>query len=701
MLKIAAGEVVPEKIKEWFRPDLRHVEDWRQEARTDYEFRDGHQWTDDEVSTLEAQSRPVITINRIGMVIDAVSGSEIGARQEVRYIPREEGDGKANELLTSAALWFRDQADADDNDTEAFRDTLTGGMGWTETRIDHESNTSGDMAVERLNPFEMLWDYNARKRNLTDANRVWRVRSIPIDDARALFPEFGDDDLNAGWASEAVFDGDMPHVAEAVRDRTKSSRGEGGELTEVVIVHLQWAESESVYRIVAPDGQTVMATKEELEALKAGTGMTDEELSAVPQKRKKRYQAFLGNVVLKTGETAAPKQFNFQCITGKRDQTKGQWYGLVRPMRDPQSWSNKFFSQILHIINSNAKGGIVAERTAFENAADAEASWSKSDRITWMSSGALSGANPKFREKPQSQFPSGLQYMLEFAVSSTRDVVGVSLEMLGMREANQAGVLEYQRRQSGMTILQPLFDSLKSYRREQGELILHYIQNDLSDGRLIRILGQNEAQYAPLIKQANLEYDIVVDDMPTSPNHKEMVWNMLTQIMPYLKDMMTPEVMLRLAKWSPLPTAVVEDIKELHEQAGQGPMVELEQRMATLEAALKEADVGLKQAQANKANADAQATKMETGQGNGQPGADDGLSKAMDAVGKHQVKLAEVEAAAGLKRSTADGDMELKRDIATADANLKAEGMSFDQTVKANEAEMKARLAAMKAGQGI
>ncbi len=76
---------------------------------------------------------------------------------------------------------------------------------------------------------------------------------------------------------------------------------------------------------------------------------------------------------------------------------------------------------------------------------------------------------------------------MEFAISSIRDVSGVNVEILGMQTAaSQAASLDLQRKQSAMTILQPLFDSLRRYRKEQGRLLLYLIENYLSDGRLIR-----------------------------------------------------------------------------------------------------------------------------------------------------------------------------------------------------------------------
>jgi hypothetical protein len=91
--------------------------------------------------------------------------------------------------------------------------------------------------------------------------------------------------------------------------------------------------------------------------------------------------------------------------------------------------------------------------------------------VTYLKSGALSGQNPKFIAKPTSQFPQGSFELMQYANQSLRDVSGVNVEILGMQSsAGQAASLDLQRKQSALTILQPLFDSLRRYRKEQGRL---------------------------------------------------------------------------------------------------------------------------------------------------------------------------------------------------------------------------------------
>lgn len=573
---IRVGSPVPQRLKEWFMNDRNHSEQWRKDAREDYDFLAGRQFSDEELQTLKKQKRPAVVFNRIRPVIDSVYGQEIGNRRQVRFIPREMGDAVANEMLTGAAEWFRDQAHAETHESDSFADMLSCGMGWTESRIDYEENPEGKPVVERVDPFEMFWDFNAKQSNISDARRVWRARKVPMSEAMALFPGKSRDDLDADWTTVT----DVDDVARNAP--VDEGSGDKSADTMVTLVHCQWYERE-VRSYVATDpftGQNATFSKEEYETtndrLKT---LFMPAMEGVPQKRKVVKQAFLGKVVLSYSDGPCPTHFSLQCITGKRDRNTGTWFGLVRSMKDPQRWANKWLSQMMFIMNSNSKGGLLAEKGAFEDQRKAEASWSDPAAITWLADGAIQ--NQRVKEKPPAQFPAGFQQLTEYAISSIRDTSGVSVEMLGLREAGQAASLEMQRRQAGMTILQPFFDSLKFYRERQGLVMLYYIQHDLSDGRLVKINGPDSEQYVPLIRQASEEYDIIVDDAPTSPNQKEAAWAVMMQLLPVMGQMIPPEMMVTMLEYSPLPSTIVEKLKKQAEelQASQSEQQHQQQAM--------------------------------------------------------------------------------------------------------------------------
>jgi hypothetical protein len=172
--------------------------------------------------------------------------------------------------------------------------------------------------------------------------------------------------------------------------------------------------------------------------------------------------------------------------------------------------------------------------------------------------------------------------------------------MLGAQDANQAASLEYQRRQTSMTILASLFDSLRRYRKLTGRVLLYIIQNYISPERMVRITSDNSPSYQPITAQAqSAKYDIIVDDAPTSPNQKEAAWQIIQQMLPMVQQQMTPDMMLTTLEYSPLPSSFIAKMKESVEKAQANPQpdpkLQVEMQKMAFEQEKAKADFQLEQ----------------------------------------------------------------------------------------------------------
>ena len=580
-------------LSQQLRADIDHSADWRKDANYWFGFRAGDQWTDEDRALLEGQDRPVIVFNRILTILKAVAGLEINGRHEIDFIPRGTEDTKPNEVLTAASRWMADSCDGEDEESQAFDQCSTTGMGWCENRMSYLDDPAGLYIEEMVDCREMYWDKAAKKKNLADARRLSRVRKMAFGDALAMFPGRTFEELNAVWADDGAYNGSVKSIEEK---RKRDSYTNASDMVydlgcEVTIVHMQWWELETYWLVAdtATNQKTEMSEAQyrqldtRMKTLYAKLGVEAPPIHAAKLQRRVYKHAFLGgaDTMLKpAGPAPISGQFSWKCITGEYDGVKRTWFGLVKILRDPQMWANKWLSQILHILNSTAKGGILAETSAFDDQREAEDSYAMPESITWLADGALSGDNPKIMEKPGKGMVDGYLGLLTFAISAFKDVSGINLELLGQQDQNQPGILEAMRKQAGMTVLATLFDSLRRFRKQTGRARLFFIQNFLSDGRLIRVAGPDSVNAVRLAKDKTVgEYDVAVDDAPTSPNQKEANWQIIQPLIVVFKDqlMANPKVFAMLLEYSPLPARIVDAIKQFIDQQANDPKAQQRQ----------------------------------------------------------------------------------------------------------------------------
>lgn len=238
------------KLVGWYQDDITHVEQWRKNAQEDYDFYNGRQWNEQDLAVLREQNRPVMTFNRIAPLINAVIGAERNNKRQVQFIPRQEGAAFANEILTGAAEWFRDEADGEYEDSDAFQDAIICGMGWTDTRLDYEEDPQGKPVIARLDPMKMVWDASAVKPNLIDAQHVWYIDEKPLAVAKEMFPHVHWSDLHADWVKNYSV---LHHMSNSDTQSYGEDEGRSFQSPKMVtLAECRWFEREVVYRVLDP-----------------------------------------------------------------------------------------------------------------------------------------------------------------------------------------------------------------------------------------------------------------------------------------------------------------------------------------------------------------------------------------------------------------------------------------------------------------
>lgn len=579
------------KFRRWYKESEDAHKEWRNEAREAYRYVSGHQLTDEERAELKDKLRAEIVFNRIDPVISAVVGHQINNRTEIHYLPREVGDAQPAQIYSAAAKWVDEETDSLEEVTEAFWDLVVTGVGCTETRLTYEENIEGMInGAERICALEMGWDKHSRKRNLQDAQYVYRGKWWDKSEATSMWPAIKD----YVFVETGIDEGsEEPHDAsEAPFYRNDQSAWIDTKKDQIFIIQMQYWEKMPTYQVADTSSDRIIElTESKYKRLKSR--LDDMQLKVVKVMKKQYKQAFfIGNTLLEDEASPCPDHFTFNFMTGKRDEYKKMWYGIVRAMIDPQKWSNKFFTEIQEILSKNRTGGAFVEETALVNPRQAEEIWNDPNPLIVVRDGALSGG--KIHERNPIQYPAGIDRLLQFAVGSIPHVTGMNMEMMGLVDREQAGVLEMQRKRAAMAIIAQFFDALRRHTKERGRVVLYFIKEYLSDGRLVRIVsGSGNEEYVPLMKQqVDTDYDIVVSDSPYSVDQRAETFAAISQILPVAMKMGSP-IPPEVFDYMPIPANLATKWKQAVSQPN--PMA---QKMQEMELQSQQADAAKAQSTA-------------------------------------------------------------------------------------------------------
>lgn len=666
------ASVVKKKVKEF----EQFIGDWRDKAREEFDFVAGSQWSEEDKTAMEAEDRVPVVFNRIAAFIRGICGMEASNRQSVKYLPREMGDVQPNEIMNAAASWVRDECCAEDEESESFRDMVICGIGCTETRLDYDTDPEGKIYIERRDPLRVGWDSTSTKKNFQDANWVYAF----ADYSRASFEDKWPDKAQDVFASMFPDENRGIPGTDYMEEFYKKDDNAGSQPANTIrVVQFQYFKTVDVYRI-----QDAMGQQQEIPAnrfAKMKDIFDQQGVKYVRMKKRVYRQCFVAGDVELEDILLPADEFTLKFMTGIRDRNTGYFYGMVRDAIDPQRWSNKFFSLAIDILATNPKGGLLAETDAFEDADQAQEDWANPRKVVLTRPGAI--RDGKIQQRQPNAPPPALDAMMGFAVSSMPQIMGINMEFLGLADRAQAGILESQRKQAAITTLAEFFAALSLYRKVQGKCLMTMIIRYLADGRMIRIVGQENAQFVPLIRQPGFEkFDVIVDEAPNAPDVKARTWEVLGPLIPQMMKMgmpIPPEVL----DYSPVPASLAAKWKQMLAQPKQAELSPEHQKMME-----QMQDQLQKLTQENQQLKSDQSMKMMELQ-----------AEREQMMAKLQLQREESTAQLELKRQIAEMDAQiasakfqqesaLKQEQAITDLQLKLQQMEVDNSMKAAQMEV-------------
>ena len=528
-----------------------HVQAWRKEAERCYRFRDGKQLDEKDKQALKAAGRPDNAFNTAQKFIRFVTGVEHHTPEALIFEPvdeTDEGQQTLTELMTRYYDWAIAKTFGDFERSRAFDDLICAGMGWTDAFVSRDNDPKGLIKMTRLPGNEMWWAASGAQ-NLHDTR--WRAREslVDIDEAVALWP---DKEMLIRYSSMGGFlvprpEAEKTVVYEIPYIKTKPlSEYEGGtrEHDKVRVLEFQWFDNKPGYYFFDPlEKQDVWYESEKFELYQQNLrritrGDPAYEITDYFRQAQKVWKKIfiLNDRFQLTDELEMPgKRFTFNCMTGYYDDEDKVYYGYMRILIDPLRFANKFFNQVIEIMGTQAKGGLLAEDGAIppNKAKEFEDKYAIPGSVSMVAPNAIS--MKKIMPKPTPELPAASIAIIEFCIKGMENVTGIDPETaFGQGATNTPGITLRQKQKSGLLLLNQEFSSLSRFKIEEGYIIMDLLKT-LADDRLIRVGKPYEGQVLKLMRAPfAAEYDLMLDETERDPNIRHLYAENVMQIAPTL-----------------------------------------------------------------------------------------------------------------------------------------------------------------------
>jgi hypothetical protein len=627
------------QIIDWIKRERHnakpHVEAYRKQEKECRKFVDGKQMSDADRAALKAELRPDNAFNAVQKFIRFVSGVERMSPDALIFSPINENDDiqqQFGELVTRAYDWALAKTKGIYKRSMAFEDLLIGGMGWLDYRLEYSIDPSGLIEAERCPPQEMLWPETSAQ-NLGDARWLGRECYIDRDEACARWPDQEKlikaslliNEKTGRPEADGLVRYTVPYIETLPIEEEQVSMFKKD---KVKILEWEYYENEAGYYFFDPlEKNDAWFNKRDFAAYRKRL-LTFKKMVVkdyVPRAKKKFHKIFLLNDRYQLGEILDMpcQQFTKACMTCHYDPDEKYFYGFAKLFIDPQRYANKFFNQVIEIIATSGKGGLLAEEGAIDpnKVEDIERKYAKPGSVTMFEPGAISQG--KIKDKTVGQLPATAMQMVQYCISMMEDVSGIKPEAsFGQGTQPVPGVTQKQRQRSGLLLLAGEFDSLDLFRITEGEVIFALL-GELADDRLIRVGGPIDGQVVKLFRQPFSEkYDLSLDDTERDPNIRQLYQENIIQVLPTLLRMnvFPPELLdyfiLPYKVKKSLKEAIVriaqqqrQDAQQGISRGGRGAQVSPEQKAADLQKT--QADTQLQAARAQKTLAQEERDKLK------------------------------------------------------------------------------------------
>ena len=456
----------------------------------------GEQWDAKDLSKLNAEGRPALTINMILSTVNIVLGEQIGRRVDISYKPAKDAAQDSAVALTKLAMAIADANQLHWKETQVFSDGLIEERGYYDVRMNFDDNISGECEISTVDGGDIIPDPDSSSYDPSDWKEFYRARWLSLDEIEDNYGKPARTSLEGVTSEE---DGDFGK--ESIR-RLKNTFGDTDEKTvegwadatdeetrgfviKVRVIERQFYKNTTVYSLIDP----ATGVKRDLppETTKENAEKLASHFKASIQKSTKprvRWRITADQFVL-YDEWSIYKTFSI--IPYFAYFRRGKPFGMVRNLLSPQEQYNKLSSQELHIVNTTANSGYIVEVGALHGmtADDLKESGSKTGTVITVNPGRMGGIE---KIKPNT-IPTGIDRISSKSAQNLKEISGINDAMLGQEGAEVSGVALDKKEKRGQVQIQVPLDNLSRTRHMLARKILELVQDFYTDERIVHYVN--------------------------------------------------------------------------------------------------------------------------------------------------------------------------------------------------------------------
>jgi len=506
--EIEKNDPMRREIIDRFKYASDHYAPWTEEAKEDYDFALGDQWSEEDRQALADQGRPCLTFNRIRPLINLVTGYQRENTARIKVNPEGGEDRIFSEVMDRTIKAIDKWSHLTYKLGYFFDDGCYCGKGFLEAILDYQKDPiRGELHFKQRSPYQILPDPDNLEYDLNWGRYCFKAVKLSKAELKELYPKKKDiidnflednDDPSVSAPGVILKEGDDDDYGNRPNTTTVTKEEDGDDESdfdddEKFLVKEYW-HTKMVDRFFVIDKENGEPKKFEKKE-EADLFVTSQAFGKVIERRvpEMHVSAMCAGWILQEDELSPFEPYYsgfpfFRLLADWAPNAASETFrvqGMVRPLKDPQREKNKSKSQNLHILNTQANSGWVGD----DNALTPEG-WTQLEKM-----GSKPGITVK--KKPGAELReilpkgpnAGMIQREEKADEEFKQISGINPDLMGFQEGTSSGRAISMRIKQAILALVRLFSNYRYSKEIIGNFLLQMVPMLFDDKKLMKVIG--------------------------------------------------------------------------------------------------------------------------------------------------------------------------------------------------------------------